>query len=73
MSDLIQINANDLYEEEKNARLIYRIFGTSFIVNVREYSAGFCILTQGNFGKCVEPCFRSIVSSSNFKPLESNQ
>jgi hypothetical protein len=48
MRDLISRN---FYLEKTNNHWIYRIFGTSFMVNVREYSAGLCILTQGNFGK----------------------
>lgn len=51
----------------------YRIRGTSFIVNGREYSLGFRILTLGNFGKWVEPCFRSITSSPFFVGLQSNK
>lgn len=49
---------------------IYLILGTSLTVNVREYSTGLRISTQGNFGKCVEPCFRSTDESADLKPLE---
>jgi len=41
------------------------------MVNAREYSAGLCISTRGNWGKCVEPCFRSIEPSADLETLES--
>lgn len=54
-----------------NIRLTNLILGTSFIVNGREYSAGFRISTQGNLGKCVEPCLRSIDDKSVVEDLRS--
>ena len=49
---------------EEETRGTDLIFGTSLSVSTRWYSAGFCIVTQGNSGRCVEPCVRSIDSSS---------
>lgn len=59
----IYVRETNQWEEQK-ARGTDLIFGTSLSVRTRWYSAGFCIVIQGNSGRCVEPCVRSIDSSS---------